>query len=150
MHGARHRASTTSLTHSGSSNAQMGCDHEVGITWEVFEGHIYAQYCEDLSKEGTQQLEEHLAGVKRAFRAKIAEIQQDNVEMRDSIKTMLARQRSQSQADKEETDIERTRRRTAEAEAERLAQHWMDAELVRVIELGIVGPFQKQAHERLN
>jgi hypothetical protein len=128
---------------------QMGCDHEVGITWEAFEGHIYAQYCEDLSKEGTQQLEEHLAGVKRIVRAKIAEIKQDNIEMRDSIKTMLAQHRSQSQADKEEADTERTRRHTAEAEAERLAQHWMDAEMARVIELGIVEAVcDAEAHEK--
>eukprot|EP01043_Picozoa_sp_COSAG02_P018408 COSAG02_NODE_859_length_16438_cov_11.496236_6_plen_1824_part_00 len=127
---------------------QMGCDHEVGITWEAFEGHIYAQCCEDVSKEGTQQLEEHLAGVKRVFRAKIAEIQQDNVEMRDSIKMMLAQHRSQSQADKEEADVERSRRHAAEAEAERLGQHWMDAELARVIELGIVEAVcEAEAHE---
>ena len=127
---------------------QMSCDHEVGITWEAFEGHIYGQYRADLSTDGTLQIEQHLAGVKAVYRANLAEIKQDNAEMRDAIKSMLDQHRTQSRADKEGTDAERARRLTAEAEAERLGRHWMDAELARVIELGAFEAVcEAEAHE---
>lgn len=126
---------------------QMGCDHELGVTLEVFETAMYGQYRSDFTTEGSAVLQSHLSGVKEMSRAAIAQIKQDNAEMQHAIKSMLEKNRTQSQAEKDGTDVERVLRFAAEAEAERLEEDWTDAELGRVIELGVFEAVSEAAGE---